>query len=163
MEVRNPRSVGQKLESSVSLPSHPFISRPNHGESPAGGGLEITDLQVKRKLRKKRQQAHQSEVINMRQENDPNNETLMTKNVIENITNPYESCMSPNMQHNYEPKPSQNTSEKCGGYQNQSLPSFSCYIEEADAFAKHLTDLAQHTARYNTRKYRGTHGLRLKE
>ena len=32
-------------------------------------------------------------------------------------------------------------------YQKCILPSFSCYLEEADAFNRHLTNLAQHTAR----------------
>ena len=32
-------------------------------------------------------------------------------------------------------------------YQNCMLHSFSCYLEEAEAFNRHLTDLAKHTAR----------------
>ena len=32
-------------------------------------------------------------------------------------------------------------------YQNCMLHSFSCYLEEAEAFNRHLTDLARHTAR----------------
>ena len=32
-------------------------------------------------------------------------------------------------------------------YQDCMLPSFSCYLEEAEAFNQHLTDLARHTAR----------------
>ena len=108
-----------------------------------GANQSKSELQAKRTLRKKRQEDHQSEIYNMKNENrmDP-------------LGRPTESKKEPidtelNIMLVQDAPKSDNTTLLVSPENNQhhQLSSFSSYIEEADAFDRHLADLAQHTAR----------------
>ena len=108
-----------------------------------GANQSKSELQAKRTLRKKRQDDHQSEIYNMKNENrmDP-------------LGRPTESKKEPtdtelNIMLLQDTTKSDNTTllVSPGNNQYRQLSPSSSYIEEADAFDRHLADLAQHTAR----------------
>ena len=78
MEVRNPPNDGQsKITSYLSLSQ-------SVGIRARGSELVRSELQIKRTIRKKRQQDHQSEVFSMRNENNEKQEKK-TNEVFPNI------------------------------------------------------------------------------
>ena len=132
MEVVKPvKEVKQPKRSAASSKSDTVVTlSANQGKS---------ELQAKRTLRKKRQDDHQSEIYNMKNENRP----IESKIDLEPTDIELDIMLVQDA-----PK-SDNTTLLVlpGNNQHRLLSSSSSYIEEADAFDRHLADLAQHTAR----------------
>ena len=138
MEVVKPVKEVKKPESTaVSSKSDTVVTLGvNQGKS---------ELQAKRTLRKKRQEDHQSEIYNMKNENRMD----LPGRPIESQIDLEPTDIELNIMLVQDAAKSDTTTLMVspGNNQHRLLSSSSSYIEEADAFDRHLADLAQHTAR----------------
>ena len=138
MEVVKPvKEVNQPKRSAASSKSDTVVTlSANQGKS---------ELQAKRTLRKKRQEDHQSEIYNMKTENRMD----LPGRPIESKIDLEPTDIELNIMLVQDAPKSDNTTLMVspGNNHHRLLSSSSSYIEEADAFDRHLADLAQHTAR----------------
>ena len=132
MEVEKPVNEVKKPESTAASSQSDTLVR-------LGANQGKSELQAQRTLRKKRQEDHQSEIYNMKNENRPieSKIDLEPTDIELNIMLVQDAPKSDNTTLMVSP----------GNNQHRLLSSSSSYIEEADAFDRHLADLAQHTAR----------------
>ena len=138
MEVEKPVNEVKKHESTAAFIQSDTLVR-------LGSNQGKSELQAKRTLRKKRQEDHQSEIYNMKTENRMD----LPGRPIESKIELEPTDIELNIMLVQDVPKSDNTTLMVspGNNQHRLLSSSSSYIEEADAFDRHLADLAQHTAR----------------